>query len=149
MKPYLLLVLALVLFSCDKEEPVNCCVNIDTQLMVHYMNALGENLIDSDDQYDRSQIKIYFKDGDDYRYAYNNLLDLANYHKVLDVDDQLVIQLFPSDIYEGNYSTTLIEINENLVDTLVTEFEFVNGVQAKRVWVNGEEASSRNIALSR
>ncbi len=149
MTRYLSLVLLIFILSCDSENSVDCCTNIDTELSIHYINEAGENLVNSTEEFDQANIRIYFKDGEIFKYAYNNRLDLPNYHQVIDIDDQLVIRLFPSDLYEGEFSTTLIELTANLVDTIVTQFEFTNGVQAKKVWVNGKEMDHRHFTLLR
>jgi len=149
MKRYILLALGFILFSCDPESPIDCCTNVDTAIFIHYQNELGEDLIDSDENHGQDQIRIYFKEGNEFVYAYDNQLDSPNHYEVIDMDDQLLLRLFPSDQYEGNFSTTLIELNETKIDTVLAEFEFVNGVQCKKVWVNGIEMDGRNFSLIR
>ncbi|GAA4841862.1 hypothetical protein GCM10023331_28570 [Algivirga pacifica] len=126
-----------MLTAC-KDEPV-CCVNIDTQIGLHYMNREGKNLLDFAEHYQKEDIKVYYKKGDEFEYVYNGNLDAPNMHHVYYTPDSaLILAVYASDYYEGETSTTLISFNETVFDTLYCEFDIQdNGVSIKKAWLNG------------
>ncbi len=137
--------LLLTMAGCDDEG--SCCTIIDVDVYVHYQNQEGENLINSSDEFDESKIKIYYKNGNEYDYVKNDNLTYPNHHFVSeDANQNLILTIFPSNYYEGNRSTTLIELNNNHVDTLICEFELDgNNEIYKRGWLNGIEIMDRFI----
>lgn len=136
-----------ILHSCTNQS--NCCTIVDINNRIHYQNSLGENLINSSSEFDESKIKIYYKNGDKYDYALNGQLDHPNMHFVYsDSNDNLILTIFPSRIYEGTNSTTLIELNENVVDTLFCEFNFDNNnIICTNSWLNGVSMDNRFIEV--
>jgi len=133
--------------GCAKNT--DCCVIIDVDVRIHYRNILGENLINSSAEFDSSKIRIYFKDGNEFKYIYRAMLDAPNMHRLYtDENGNKILTVYPSDIFEGIFSTTLIELNPNVVDTLVCEFELANNRQiCKNAWLNGIEMEDRFIEV--
>ncbi len=67
-----------------------------------------------------------------------------------DENGNLILTVFPSNYYESNQSTTLIELNQNVVDTLVCEFELGSNREiCKRAWLNGIEMVNRFIEIEK
>lgn len=151
-KKYLILLTGILIIGVSNcsDEP-NCCVNIDTDVQIHYQNTAGENLINSTDDFEKSSIKVYYKNVDDYEYIYQSNLDYPNMHRVSeDGNGNLILTIFPSNYYEGNQSTTLIELNESIVDTLVCEFELTeNREVCTQAWLNDVEMDNRFIEVSK
>lgn len=139
--------LAIVIVSCDKKT--DCCTIIDTEVHILYKNNLGENLINSSANFDESNIKVYYKNGSGFKYVYNGNLDAPNMHSIEeDEKGNLILTVYPSNYYEGNQSTTLVELNENVVDTLVCEFELGSNKEiCKKSWLNGIEMDNRFIEI--
>jgi len=140
---------AFLWIGCDSES--NCCTIIDTEVYLHYQNQEGENLINSDTGFDENNIKIYYKEGEEYKYVRNDNLDYPNMY-ILDEDSEnrLILTVFPSDIYEQNRSTTLIELNSEITDTLISEFDLDgNNSVFKRGWLNGVEIIDRFIEIKK
>ncbi|MEZ4911242.1 MAG: hypothetical protein R2774_10315 [Saprospiraceae bacterium] len=140
--------LSILLFQSCKNE-VDCCVIVDVDVQVHYKNGLGQNLINSSAEFQASNIKIFYKKGDTFEYVYNSNLDSPNMHRIdTDSDNNIILTVFPSNYYEGNFSTTLIRLNETVVDTLVCEFLIGNGKEiCKKAWLNGVEMENRFIEV--
>ena len=137
------------MISCfNKEE---CCTIIDVDVQIHYQKESGENLIDSSDEFKQSNIKIYYKNGDEFEYFINGNLDYPNMHYLYeDADLKKILTVFPSNYYEGNQSTTLIELNETHIDTLLCEFELDSNREiCKRAWLNGVEMVGRYIEVKK
>lgn len=145
----LMITLVFGLTNCKKE--MDCCVIIDVDVQLHYQTQAGDNLINSANEFDESNLKIYYKNADEFEYAYDANLTHPNMHRLHeDENEHLILTVFPSNHYVDNWSTTLIELNENLTDTLVCEFEFKsNSTICKRTWLNGVEYSNRFIEIKK
>jgi len=135
--------------GCEKKG--DCCAIVDVDVQIYYKNESGDNLINSVYEYQESNIKIYYKNGDAFEYVYNANLDYPNMHHVdTNGNGNLLLTVYPSNYYEGNQSTTLIELNSNVRDTLVCEFELGSNREiCKRAWLNGVEMSNRYIEIEK
>lgn len=137
-----LIFLMVNLSACElKDCCENCCTDIDTSVDIHYQTQTGENLINSSNEFDESNIKVYYKNGDNYDFMRNESLDASGFYKLDTFDTgEISMRILTSNIYEQNKSTTLIELNENVVDTLVGEYKLTgNSEVIQRVWINGIE----------
>ena len=135
--------------GCDKQT--DCCTIIDVDVQILYKNELGQNLINSTSGFEESNIKVYYKNGNEFEYVYNGNLDSPNMHRI-DEDEKgnLIMTIFPSNYYKGNQSTTLIELNQNEVDTLICEFELGSNREiCKKAWLNGIEMVNRFIEIKK
>jgi hypothetical protein len=135
---FLVIIFALTFESCEGNQL--CCANIDTNVVIYYKNQEGLNLINSSPDFAESKIKIYYKDGDKYKLIYRENLDIPGMFRVIKDDStNVALNVFPSDYYtEKNQSTTLIELNPNVVDTLVCTFDFSNNNSiCTEAWLNG------------
>ena len=138
----LLMICAAMITSCtDTEE---CCEVIDVAVNIHYKNSQGQNLINSVDSLDESKIRIYYKNGENYDYINHSNLDAPNMHSVYENSEgELILKVFASYYYEGNFSTTLIELDPNIVDTLVCEFQLTDNLEiVTNAWLNGVESKN-------
>lgn len=142
-------ILTFGIFSCDKKT--DCCTIIDVDVQIFYKNKAGENLINSNDEFDESNIKVYYKNGDEFEYIFKGNLDYPNMHRIdKNGSGSLILTVYPSNYYAGNLSTTLIELNPSVVDTLVCEFEIeTNREICKRAWLNGIEMNNRYIEIEK
>ncbi|MFK7978948.1 MAG: hypothetical protein AB8G86_03110 [Saprospiraceae bacterium] len=142
-------ILILGISSCDNKT--DCCTIIDVDVQILYKNQLGENLINSDANFSESNIKVYYKNGNEFEYIYDGNLDSPNMYRMdEDANQNLILTIFPSNYYVGDQSTTLIELNPNVVDTLVCEFELDNNREiCKRAWLNGVEFDNRFIEIEK
>lgn len=139
----------IVISSCNKKT--DCCAIIDVDVQIHYKNALGESLINSVDDFNESNIKVYYKNGNEFEYIFQGNLDYPNMHRVgEDENGNVILTVFPSNFYEGNQSTTLIELNENVSDTLVCEFDLEGSREVcTGAWLNGIEMNNRYIEVEK
>lgn len=135
--------------GCDKKT--DCCTIIDVDVQILYKNESGQNLINSNDDFKESNIKVYYKNGNEFEYIYNGNLDSPNMHRIHeDENGNLILTVFPSNYYEGNQSTTLVELNQNEIDTLVCEFELGDNREiCKKAWLNGIEMVNRFIEIKK
>ena len=142
-------IILLGILSCDSSD--NCCTLIDVDVRIHYQTPASENLINSSDDFDASKIRIYYKEDDEYDYVFYGNYTYPNMHYVYeDENEDLILTVFASNRYQGNFSTTLIELNPNVVDTLLCEFELDSNREiCKNVWLNGEEMGSRYFEVVR
>ena len=144
----LVLIIGILLFgfeSCKIES--DCYTIIDVDVQIHYQTQQGENLLNSSIEFKTSNIKVYYKNGAEYEYINRGNLDAPNMHYVYeDANNRLILTVFPSNYYEGNFSTTPIELNENHVDTLVCEFDLDRNKEVCiSAWLNGIEMNNRFI----
>jgi hypothetical protein len=139
--------LILILSDCTKKE--DCCELIDNDADIHYVNKEGKNLINSSDDFAESNIKVYYKNGNNFEYIYRSNLDAPNMYRLYqDKNGNEILTVYASDFYEGNTSTTLIELNPYTKDTLVCEFDLSSGnTICKKAWLNGVEMQDRFITL--
>ncbi|MBK8698462.1 MAG: hypothetical protein IPN29_02530 [Saprospiraceae bacterium] len=152
LKSISILVLGMLIIGsvgCDMKT--DCCTIIDTAVQILYKNEIGDNLINSNSDFDESKIKVYYKIGSEFEYVYNGNLDSPNMHRIdEDENGNLILTVYPSNSYEGNQSTTLVELNQNVVDTLVCEFELgINKEICKKSWLNGVEMDNRFIEIEK
>ena len=142
-------ILLLGIISCEKKT--NCCTIIDTNVQILYKNELGENLINSNSDFEESNIKVYYKNGNEFEYIYRGNLDSPNMYRIdEDENGNSILTIYPSNYYEGNQSTTLVELNQNVVDTLVCEFELDDNREiCKGAWLNGIEMNNRFLEVQK
>lgn len=142
------IIIGLYLFSCNKQKV--CCDLIDIDVKIHYQDTSGNNLINTSASFNSSNIKIYFKNGDQYEYAFKSNLDNPNFFSVVNINSKEILTVFPSNYYEQNRSTTLIELNSTITDTLICEFDLSkNNTILKQAWLNGIEIKNRYIEVKK
>ena len=92
-----------------------------------------------------------YKNGNEFEYVFNGNLNYPNMHYVEeDSNGNLILSIFPSNYYEVNLSTTLIELNDNVIDTLVCEFELDGNKEiCKQAWLNGMEMNNRFLEIKK
>ena len=81
-----------------------------------------------------------------------NIGRITNYktRQGCDENGNLILTVYPSNYYDGNQSTTLIELNSEISDTLVCEFELTsNSTICKTAWLNGVEMKNRFIKVKK
>ncbi len=129
--------LLLLWITCSSRE--NCCTVIDSDVNIKYLDENNHSLFSENPAYLQENVDLYYKDGTSYKKFYNsNASHPKNYLFYENENGETVTRIFPSDIYEGNFSTTLIALNEYIVDTMVCEFEFMPSREfCKNVWYNG------------
>lgn len=135
--------------GCDNKT--DCCTIIDTDVHVLYKNEQGENLINSNTDFEESNIKVYYKIGNEYEYIYRGNLDSPNMHRLdEDKNGNLILTVYPSNYYEGNRSTTLIELNKHVTDTLVCAFDLGSNKEiCVQAWLNGIDMENRFIEIKK
>ncbi|MCB9309683.1 MAG: hypothetical protein H6567_06480 [Lewinellaceae bacterium] len=143
--------ISLILLLTSGCKPEICCVDIDVNVGILYKNKNGENLINSSSDFKESNIKIYYKNKDNFEYVYNSNLDAPNMHSVqTDPSGNLILIVSPSNYYDGNTSTTLVALNPTTVDTLFCEFTLTENQQiCKKAWLNGVEMENRFIEVEK
>ena len=143
-----LILLLLVIVCCNKKS--DCCTLIDVDLRIFYQDSSGHSLINSNPLFQASNIQIYFKNGDQFEYAFDSNLDYPNHFYVEKIQSKEILRLFPSNFYKENRSTTLIALNKTIVDTLVCEFNLNNNnTILKQAWLNGIEIKNRYIEVKK
>lgn len=138
MKKSLVLILFPVLISCNTDEP-NCCTNIDTNILIKYLDDQGQNLLESG-VYSESNINIYHLiDGSWERY-FNGFRDSPKGITVNQLEDGLYLTLSPSSTTNtSGISETKIEFSENDFDVIKAEIEKSSNSQIiTKVWYNDQ-----------
>ncbi|MDF1694799.1 MAG: hypothetical protein P1U56_03170 [Saprospiraceae bacterium] len=134
-------------YSCSDNS---CCTSIDVTVGIRYQNSDGEFVINNSDEYNESSIKLYYKNGDEFEYFYNGNLTYSKGYRIDTASDSSqVLTIFPSYYYEESQSTTVIELNENHIDTLRCEFDLSdNSEVVTSVWFNGVKQEGRIFTVS-
>lgn len=130
-------------------DPGECCPNIDTAVRIHYQDSTGKNLINSRSEFAESNIKLNYKNKSTFEYPYTySLKKDKDYCFCKDDMDRLILNIFPLDYYNQNHATTLIELNPNVIDTLVCTFEHTtSGHLLTKAWLNGVEMEDRFLVV--
>lgn len=130
-------------------DPKDCCVIIDTAVRIHYQDSTGKNLINSRPEYSESNIKLYYKNNSTFEYAYTSNLDNPKHFRIdPDSASRLILTIFPLNYHNQNQAITLIELNPNVVDTLVCTFDTSNGNQiVTNAKLNGVEMENRFLVV--
>jgi hypothetical protein len=145
----LLLATATVLswISCNSNEI--CCTIVDVDISIHYLNENGQSLFDGNLPYNADDINLYYKKGKEFQKVFNPNYDHPkNCFTYQNEKMETIIRVFPSDVYEGNFSTTLIAFTESIVDTMICEFELGPSREVcKNVWYNGVKMKNREFDI--
>src|SRR5690554_1906404 len=99
---YLLTVIILLggVSSCIKTG--DCCQVIETTVHLSYKNEKGENLINSKEEFNESNIKIYYKIENSYEEIYHgNLIHPRMFNTEMDQDSNLIMSIHTSNYYDG------------------------------------------------
>lgn len=134
------------LLSCNKD----CCTIIDTTVDIEYNDSSGADLFKVDTNFRADEIKIYYKTPIGYTYMSNPDRSIPKLYEIDTIAGRTIIRLEPSFYYSGSRSTTLIELNERTIDTLVGDFEFKgSSTYIAKVWYNGVLSPSRYLRVSK
>ncbi len=144
MKNLIHLIIPLVITLACNQSGKDCCVSIETHVDILYVDSTGNSLIDGSPEYPAENIRIYYKNGEEYEYIFQGNLDQPNMHYVLESSGHKILRIFASNYYEGNFSETLVELNEQTTDTLLCEFDLGTNYEiCTKVWHNGTEMPGR------
>lgn len=134
------LLLLLMANSCTyKDDPILCCINVDTEISIRYLNQLGDNLLMLENGIDFSQIKIYHKINNVWVEYFEANQDYPKGIRIIERENGKYLSLLPSVVFvEGNYSETKIEFSAEDADIIKTEVN-INGsnTTVTKVWYNG------------
>lgn len=75
MKKASLISLCILLFSCSSSDPDNCCTIIDTAVKIKYVNENGENLLETEEPLEISDITVFHKVNSKWEEYYEGNLD--------------------------------------------------------------------------
>ncbi|MBL0237453.1 MAG: hypothetical protein IPQ02_12790 [Saprospiraceae bacterium] len=87
-----LILLLLVIVCCNKKS--DCCTFIDVDLRIFYQDSSGHSLINSNPSFQASNIQIYFKNGDQFEYAFDSNLDYPNHFYVEKIQSKEIQSYF-------------------------------------------------------
>ncbi|MCV9389314.1 hypothetical protein [Reichenbachiella ulvae] len=115
MKTKILLGLLLIgLLACDKDESIDCCVNIDTYIDLRLQDADGHNLLEGDQAWTTGDIQVYHHLEDGWEISTNNLM-------IIERESENCLRFFASEeIVADNISETkliLPEVEEGIFKT--------------------------------
>jgi hypothetical protein len=130
--------------SCHKNE--ECCTIIDVGITIKYIDADANNILDTTDGINASEIKLYYKNNDEWNYYFDGNMDFSKGFQVFTMEGEKYLKLFPSDIYYDEiYSETKIAYSENDFDILKCEFYFnKSNIFCTKIWLNDSLAWDQN-----
>ena len=130
------LLIGFLFASCNKNE--ECCTIIDVGITLKYIDADGENILDTIDGINSSEIRLYYKNKDEWNYYYDANMDVSKGFFIFTMEGEKYMKLFPSDrYYDEIYSETKISYSENDFDILKCEFYFNNSnIFCTKIWLN-------------
>ncbi|MDH3322538.1 MAG: hypothetical protein OEM04_06070 [Flavobacteriaceae bacterium] len=132
------LLIAISLISCDDNEPIDCCTVVDIGILIKYVDQNGDNIIDKTNGIESSKIKIFHHINNDWVLYYDSNMDVSKGFKVIEINGENYISVFPSDHYiDHQFSETRIQFSDNDFDQIRTEFDFSHGnTICTKVWYN-------------
>jgi hypothetical protein len=151
MKYLFYLIVLLSLSSCSKNEQVINSPPVRASLDIVYLNKQGQNLLDEStpDQYSPDKMKLYFIERGIKTQVNNQMSDRPSgisFIKELPIRISVLANVGYADdvISESSYekigqSTALLQIDDNLIDTIKTEWESGrSGHMIMKAWHNGK-----------
>jgi hypothetical protein len=135
-KLLLLLFIGALFYSCNKNE--ECCTIIDVGIFVKYLDDEGTNILDTTEGIASDSIKLFYKKNGEWQYYFNGNMDYSKGFKVIEMEGENYLKLFPSDGYfDDVYSETKIAYTNSDFDVLKCEFYFQNSnTFCVKIWVN-------------
>ncbi|TCI85534.1 hypothetical protein [Tenacibaculum sp. M341] len=135
-KLILLLSIVISFYACSNND--NCCVNIDTNITIKYLNEEGKNLFEIENGYKESDINIYHKINGEWKKFYDNKLDTPKGISVIETENGTLLSLSPSLTTDQNsYSETKIEFSNTDADIVKAAIENSNNnTIVTKVWYN-------------
>jgi hypothetical protein len=119
----LIIISQLVILSCEKTSGLGGIImdsGVELLLVDQNQNdLLSKSTINT---LNTDNIRIYYVNGTQKNEVFDAKLDFQRNFKIFDVNTGNVMRLFPNDSLIDRYSTTLIEWNQNDVDTIRCSF---------------------------
>ncbi|SHF92414.1 hypothetical protein SAMN05444483_103249 [Salegentibacter echinorum] len=139
----LVLLLGFVAFfsiSCDKDDPSNCCVIMDTGVTIKYVNETGENLLEKDGALSIKDITLFHKVDSEWEQYFKGNLDIPTGLEEVSMPEGKYLGIATSlDVDENNISETKIRFSETDEDIIKTKLNFSsNNTIVDKVWYNRE-----------
>tara|TARA_B100000953_G_scaffold179977_1_gene148289 strand:- start:477 stop:959 length:483 start_codon:yes stop_codon:yes gene_type:complete len=136
---FVIILFALFIFSCDDDDPENCC-NVDIGFELEILDADNNDLLDPDfsDSYDHSEISYYKLDENDKKIE----LILEN-HFVNPPSNEsgryfLYITGLGTRQFDGSYISYL-KLSDKVTDTIkIITNENDNNLLNEKIWYNGD-----------
>ena len=136
------LLCAFCLCACSSNEDPDCCVVVDIEILIKYVNVDGDNLLDIGDEIIEPYINLYYKvDGEWVKY-YDANMDRSKGIELINTDNGTYLSVFPGiETDENNCSETKIEFSEGDFDVIKTEIDRSgSNIIVTKVWYNEELA---------
>lgn len=136
------------LLSCHGNDDKNCCMNIESDILITLVNSEGLDLLDpsSNGAIDSSNIQVrYEMENGEKKLINDPNFDASKGFHIIDPEetqtDKYSLQLFLNTDYldEENISYTYIEWSSADIDEIKSQFiRENNNLLVSKVWVNGE-----------
>jgi len=137
MKKLLSLLLLFGLFACEEKD---CCVVIDTDVQLRYVNGEGTDLLNPDNEsaFLHENIKIYVDKEGEKKLAINANSDHPNYYQLFEQKGTYVLKVFPTDELVNNEAISYIALSDSVMDTLRLAIKRSDhSTVVEKVWYNG------------
>lgn len=138
MKLFKLMLLFSVLFTgCTKDDDPGQSFNLVNEIQFTVKDGQGNNLIP--DRYNSESIKLYSLDDGEPKEIFNGNLDYPRNFRIIEINGENVLVIWPVSNRDEEFSTTLIEWEEGDRDTIETTYSYTeNATILQEVWFNGE-----------
>lgn len=141
MKKVLLLLIPFVLLSCsEEEEPMACCTMLDHQVDLKYLNEEGENLLETEDPVQLSDIDVYHKIESEWKGYFEGHHDITNSFRIVEIEGEQHLRVFLSlETDENGISETKLVFPGGVEDIIKAEILVDGGLTTvRKLWFKGE-----------
>jgi len=127
------------LLSCEKDEPENCCTIMDTGVSIKYINESGENLLQTENALDISDLKVFHKVDSEWEEYFEGNLDNPKGLSELEINGEKFLRISTSIRTDSNHiSETKLSFSENDEAIIKTEIsKNANNTLVEKIWYNG------------
>ena len=121
-------------------EPEVCCTVYDTQVLIEYVNANGENLFEIPDGLTENQLITYLKEDGKWVYYHGGGSENPRGVKVIETPEGLALRVAPGLTTDPEgYSEMKLIFSEADIDSMRTKIETSGNVTVvSEVWYNNE-----------
>ncbi|TRZ43186.1 hypothetical protein [Robertkochia solimangrovi] len=117
--------------SCKSDDTDTCCVNLEMDMDIRFINGSGDNITNQEDGIELRDIAVYNKEGEDWVVSSNQPI-------LVDRENEDYIRIFASDYtFTDQISETRIDFEDGTTDYIKTQL-YKNGKNSiiLKVWYN-------------
>jgi len=135
--------------GCSGVSPPPCCIGMQKDVLIKYVNEKGENLLNPDHLHaiTMQNTDVYYLINGKKKKPDVGLDNPKGFHIIqgFDTTGVYLMQLYANTLLNQNTATTYITFKEYPTDTLKVKYDNSNGVTVYKTWYNGNLRMDQSI----